>query len=475
MNLIGRDEDCNRPRGPRSRCIPAMPESEKPEIEVTRPEGAVTEERTMSIRVERESRPLYELGSYSSGGGDVSLTQLLKANVLPDGGASKQGTNQGTVQHFFDVQATLELKEMQEHHSTCLDTKVASLVGVGHVNEATHTKLDELCEDSWQAVINDVAHDYWGVGMGYLEVVRDSADPNGEILGLHHLPAAEVWVNQELRRNHWHYDILTPGTWTLGTKKFARFGDKQRFLETDIAQADENLNGETVSEVIAFKRPFSRHRHYSMPDWMAAVPSIELMHCLRQHTFDFFLNRGVPEFMMFVTGAALETKDWDEVRSVMRAQIGLGNSRKSAAFNWPHGDIKVQIEKLALEGKTDGSYNDMSEALALAIVSSHKVPPLLAGIQIPGKLGATNELPNALMAFQVLLIGPGQSSWQNTLGATLGDSSLSPGLGLSKDSFEFKSITDEIDLGAMDTVGRMRETVPEAEASGRKIEDGLKD
>ncbi len=103
------------------------------------------------------------------------------------------------------------------------------------------------------------------------------------------------------------------------------------------------------------------------------------------------------------------------------------------------------------------------------------MPPLLAGILIPGKLGATNELPNALLASQTLVCGQAQRNIKQILGKTLGNSALNGGLDLKIEDFAFRKISEEIDIGQMDTVSRMRETIPEAKKKGCKIEDGLKD
>jgi hypothetical protein len=124
----------------------------------------------------------------------------------------------------------------------------------------------------------------------------------------------------------------------------------------------------------------------------------------------------------------------------------------------------------------------MTEALATTIVSAHRVPPILAGILIPGKMGAANELPNSIMAFQTLVIGPMQTIWQSILGATLGGK-FNGGLGLKPKDFEFKSIVDAMadglqklnpQKGAADTLGGMRSTLPEAAAEGRNLNDGVK-
>ena len=124
-----------------------------------------------------------------------------------------------------------------------------------------------------------------------------------------------------------------------------------------------------------------------------------------------------------------------------------------------------------MDNKLEDEINASSDPLALMIVSAHRVPPLLAGIQIPGKLGATNELPNALSAFQKLVIDEAQTIFHETLGLTLGHGS--DGIrGLDMDDFAFSSILDEFNIGQMDTMSRMREPVT---GSDRDLEDGLKE
>src|SRR5690606_35068009 len=139
-------------------------------------------------------------------------------------------------------------------------------------------------------------------------------------------------------------------------------------------------------------------------------------------------------FMLFFLGQQVENENWKKITSVLQQSVGVGNSHRSVVVNMPEwqGEGKeILLHKLAMETGKDDDFGEKSEQLALAIVSAHRVPPLLAGIQIPAKLGATNELPNAIMAFQLLVVGPYQRVFEQTLGKTLGEE----GLGLSREDF----------------------------------------
>lgn len=440
------------------------------------------------------SVPLYE----DRGGKSLIVTlDIVKADT--EGYQSSQGVNTGRKEHPYDRYKVKRLEIDNEHHATCLSTKVASTVGLGFLTDeekkarkaitggditakATLMSIDgistcdkvlnPLCDNSWQETLSDVCRDYWSVADGYLEVVRDDAgdDGLGPITGVHHIPAEQVYVFMENSKYDRHYEIVG-GEGANSTRRFARFGDLAGFRARN-----PNLVSETdrISEVIDFRQPTALCRWYGFSDWISAVAAIELVQSIRQYNFDFFRNRGVPEFFMFILGQKLSKEEWAVVENAMQSNVGRGNSHKSFAMNLSNENIKIQVEKMMADGKGENTFGDMNESLSLSIVTAHRVPPLLAGIVIPGKMAATNELPNVLQAFQTLVIGPTQQLFQQTLGATLGNPEKNGGLKLKPEDFTFRRITEQFDLGAMDTIARMKTTVPEANAQGRNIEAGLK-
>ena len=465
------------------------------------------------------SMHVFSLSSADLYGESGHLKKILKAQAEGLTVPTSQSLTLGVKELPINAAEVKALLNVNEHHSTCIDTKVASTVGLSFLDSRLEVPkksiqeiqkavaagqplaqqveemqtlrrqskveeiLDPLCDQGFLDVLNDATEDFWNLGNGYIEVVRDKSN---QIVGLHYLPADQVRIYLEDLQYNYHYEI--GGAWT-GTvegfnpclRRFAKFGDKDNFLRR-MRRKDKGVTPwfvdgqtpETTSEVIHFRTPTSQNRWYGVPKWLAAVPSIELVECLNQYKFDFFNNRGVPEFMLFITGGKVDAKDWGVIVDAIKANIGKGNSHKSIAVNLANQDLKIELVKLAMDGGKQDDFGPVKESLALSIVTAHRVPPLLAGILIPGKLGASNELPNAIMAFQTLVIGPAQRLFVARLGKTLGNKELS-GLDLEYNDFQFRTITEEINIGNMDTTSRMRETIPEAEAKGRKIEDGLKD
>lgn len=456
-------------------------------VEHTTPEG-VTESLVQAVSFGREHVSLWP--DELRGNALTKIFKLAQEKAIE----SKQGVTLGRKPHPFDRTAVNKFQISNVHHSTCIKTKAAATTGLGFSSKedengltAVDRELNPFCENSFADVLNDVDEDFWQCGEGGMEIVRaDAESKNPRLLGIHHIPCATLHRFLENARYDSHFEITT-GEGADVSRRFARFGDLKEFIaraeRTGTQQdsilfrqfQDGNIKAKDIrSEVIIFRNPTSLSRWYGFPDWLAATASIELVQCMLQHNFDFFLNRGVPEFLLFIMGQKLGDDDWKKIENAVKANIGLGNSHKSTALNFTK-ELKIQLEKLAMEDKSDDGQVKLKENLALDIVSAHRVPPLLAGIQIPGKLGATNELPNAIMAFYILVIAPAQRIFEQTLGCTLGDSTKNGGISLTPKDFKLKTIVEMMDLEMMRTVGGMRDNLQQARAEGRDLDDGLQD
>lgn len=466
------------------------------------------QEAAEEARARIESLSDITISLYDHGDRKMSLLDVLlgKADqTFLAEQASNQGTSLGRRAHPFDMFQVINFQNANEYHATCIETKAWSMVGLGYDDEPIQEKLDPnqppldlsdklrkarrtnskvdialdpICDETWQSTLYSPAEDYVQVGVGHLEVLREGG-PLGPIRGIYHIPAHQCHVFLENEKYDWHFEIVGEEGET-NTRRFCRFGDKESFIKRAGSKQDgfeiPTTKPDEISEVIRFRQPSSRSRWYSYPKWLSAVAAIELSQCMKQDRYDYHLNRGVPEFLLWVLGAKLAKKDWDTIVNSLKNNIGMGKKFKSNAINLPNRDLTIQLDKLGFDRSVGEDFSTMGESLAQSVVTAHRVPPLLAGIQIPGKLGATNELPNALMAFQILVNEPSQRVFRQTLGQTLGNPALNGGeLKLTVEDFTFRALTDLIDFQKMDTVSRMRETVPEAAAKGRDLKAGLKD
>lgn len=411
-----------------------------------------------------ESKLLHEGLAKSIGLGD-----MLKAET-DDPPASSQTAGPQRRPHPFNMQAVLNFKNTNSHHSTCIEAKSSSIVGLGHEKDTIAEILDPLCgSDGWQSRDSACCEDETQTGNGYLEIVRDGT----QIKAIYVIQSPDIHVYvDDVKTQDYHY-VVIPREGYSTEIKMARFGD--------LADAQRRLKDATMrSEVIHFKNPSSLSRWYGYPDWLAAVISVEIVQMLDQHTYDYFLNRCVPELMVLFSGAKVSNANWSLIQSMFKKNIGQGNTHKTMALNIDNPDLKVQVERLGTTDESATQFSDYNNELALRIVSAHQVPPLLAGIQIPGKLGASNEMLNAMMAFQALVVGPAQRLRQSKLDVTLGNPAKNGGLAIKRGDFKYKKITDEIQeamkqpgMAAADTVARSRSQVG-AGTNGRDLSAGVK-
>lgn len=415
-------------------------------------------------------------GSHSLTGRDSLLVSLQKARS-PSGG-SLQGEVEGQKQHLFDYEAISELRDQNPYHAACVSAKVQATVGLGHRASKIAEILDPLCEISWLETLVSVVSDSIEFGNGYVEVVRDV--DGGQVVGLHHVPAKDIWVVVE-DRNTWHYVLasktgLGPAPHLSGLR-FARFGDRDDLIRR---QGIGEENRRRVSEVIhVVTTPTGRRSpFYAEPEWISATPAIELHQCVTQQAFDFFFNGCSPAMLFEVAGKRLDPDDWGALQKQLKRHQGIGNRHKLMALNLSDPDLRLTIHKLQVDSKDSIADTRLIENAAQQVVTAHRVPLVLANIQIPGKLGAANEQVAAIRSFQVNVVEQMQVLVSSILANTLGRRGIGV-LGLNPADFKgddgngFVRLTDRLDLDRAEVESRMHMTTDEAARRGRDLSAGL--
>ena len=400
------------------------------------------------------------------------MVSELRKGLIVSAGASLQGSVVGRVAHPINMDNAIALMIAVNIQQTCIQTKRDATVGLGFETEEDQKKkqmqqeldsfqhdvalgraktpgtpapppteakkadvpappsqdestpkggkskveeiLDPLCEHGFQALLNQVGEDYENTGNGYIEVVRDGT----QIVALWHLPAASTFVVKEEKKPFYHFEVDGLNQSTI---KMARFGDTE-----DMRKRTKTSQPE-ITEVIQFKQPTSICRDYGLPSWLSCVSWLELAQMVMQYNYDYFQNRAVPDLMVLFSGQKIQKEDMDAFKAQIKETVGAGKRHRTIVGSFPSPDLKVQVERLNADNRE--SFQDLWSTIQLQVVSSHRVPPLLAGVTLPGKMAAANELPNALIAFQTLFVDQHQKVIQQKLGKTLG--STEAGLGLA--------------------------------------------
>jgi len=435
------------------------------------------------------SAPSYDLFN----GATQNILQGINQAEPPE---SNQGNSTGinrnnyqVIPQPFSFCKTIALKDISTHHAACIQSKKYSTVGLGFYgedeisgsdttisdleseiaqaqknttvrdvvslltgNQKVNSKVDDLLDPltyfGFQNELMDMTEDFMDVGTGYLEVARDSEE---NITGIRHVPVADL--RPVIQGPNLFYLYKNPN----GTDRyFAMYGQKDWLMANYPGGGTGQITREEVSEIIPFLMPSNRVKFYGYPDWLSAVVDIDLTAMSKQYKADFYSNRGVLDFMVSVTGTSMDDKQWSTLEGIVKGSVGAGRNFKSGVLNVSNENAKVQVDKLAMDMNTEEQFAKDNEVLSQNIVSAHRVPPLLANILIPGKLGASNEFVNALIGYQLLVIGPYQQIIQSQLGRTLGDQEHNGGLDLSADSFRLRTLTSQINITGLDAVSRSR-------------------
>lgn len=459
--------------------------------------------------------------------------KAFDAEITKEQGTEAQPTNQHfptgftslSIPHPVDIHVARKFKDVSPHHASCIQSKKYSILGLGFVSDGSEAedskarsdtdvktteskigslltgeafieskadeKLDPLTLQGFMSELYRVIEDFLDAGTGYLEVVRGDGD---EIIGINWLPYEDIHAvvvkdKEGKSRLIYRYTGTFSSFGALGTHRwYSLFGKENRDWVWDTFYApigddvndsilDENNNvtsrsgitKQQVSEIIPFMVPSNRAKFYGYPEWLSASSFVTLLSAAMQYKSDFYTNRGVLAYVMWMTGQIDDDK-WKNIEAHVQASVGGGNNFKNLAIKLGSDPkARLGIEKLASSDKTELQFASDQEVFAQSIVSAHRVPPVLANILIPGKLGATNEAVQALVSFQLLEIGPKQVIVQNILARTLGGKDGVKGL--EPEDFRLRTITSQFDITGLDTIGRARE---EAVGANRDFSDGVK-
>lgn len=318
---------------------------------------------------------------------------------MPEGnGAGSKQINPGDVRQngygMFDViTPPYDLFALSQYYEThfanhaSVDTKVANMVGLGYHWElsssaiarmdskqteeqrtaarkkierakiAMDTWLDELNdEDTFIHIMEKVVTDLQATGNGYLEIGRKS---NGEIGYLGHIPAVTIRVR---RQRDGFVQVI-------GDKVvyFANYGK---------ANGNPMTNDPNPNEIMHFKLYSPLNTFYGVPDILAAGQAVVGDQFAQQYNIDYFENKAVPRYIVYVKGAKLSADSEQRLFEFMQSNL-RGNNHRTLVIPLPPDtdQNKVEFKMEAIEaGVQEGSFGKYHESNRADVLAAHQVP-----------------------------------------------------------------------------------------------------
>lgn len=431
--------------------------------------------------------------------GEPLRKSLFKVKDKPDPGTSARQTD--TVQrlyHPFNMELVDSMVEVNPYHGSCQSTLVSATVGGGFgiIDEKATKKarkeaaemdivdassklpvidheatalaydiLDDLCEQDFDSTLLQIAANYWSLGTSYLEVSRDDEQL---IDGLYWAPAPDIHrvFYEERDRSKYAFQLGSPS----GETFFAKWRGIDGLRTSEILKAAGEQD--SLHEMIDFLTPTTRWEGYGTPHWLAAIPYMDVDVRSLQRVSDYMFNNAMPKKVVLLGGVPMGP---DQIKKLTQVMSGASGSQtgQGALITLPAAQKdNAWVETITLSDSVDGSgYEELHSTINLAIASADQVPPILAGITTPGKMGAANEGAQAIMTMQTNTIGPAQKYLAKRINRTL--LSKTGGVrGLAGKKLRFITWTEQMDMAALNTVARQREQV--ASKPNRDPKDGLK-
>lgn len=363
----------------------------------------------------------------------------------------------------LDPEMLMLLAEQSVPHGACLEAKADDVVGNGweltsassegtegdDPEEATE-QINDLLEDltpdlTFDELLWAAAYEEDAVGWSAIEVVRAE---NGDISALYPMPAHTVRFTKDR-------DVIVQ--MIAGTVRyFARFGSGVKVNGRTGAKAGEDQRTGTgrptdvsaedaATEVIIFRGYSGRSRHYPVPRWVTAIPTVAELTAIREYNISYFASGGTVDRLIHVTagdvaaaGVLQEAIDKELTEQAGQAHVTIVTAGDSQSKVEPHFLVPTST------GEKDGSFRDRRSDLFGEVLVAHKVPPYRVAQAIAGVLTGSGPSREMLQAYRVGVVSPRQNKHAARLNATLFGQD---GIDLRGYKFAFKQFTwDETDL-----------------------------
>ena len=321
-----------------------------------------------------------------------------RTNQVGINGAQSKEINPGTVYRngygLFDViTPPWNLYELANYYDTsfanhaAIDAKVENIVGLGYdfeISPRTMLKLESSSDkdavgrarnrierakielrdwleslnddDSFTTTMEKVYTDVQAVGNGYLEIGRTVT---GEIGYIGHIPATTIRVRR-----------LRDGFLQI-------IGNKVVYFRNFGATNPNPVTSDTrPNEIIHFKQYSPLNTFYGVPDIMSAITSLQGDQLAAQYNIDYFGNKAVPRYVVWLKGAKLSADAEDKMFRFL--QTGLkGQNHRTLYIPLPSDTDtnKVEFKMEPIEnGVQEGSFERYRKQNRDDILIAHQVP-----------------------------------------------------------------------------------------------------
>jgi len=289
-------------------------------------------------------------------------------------------------------------------HSACVAAKTSFTYGAGvkalqsgtENTEATaklKTWLDSVNgkrTKNGKEIKNGIA-DYYRTGNAFFE----RAEKDG-VVNIYHISTKKARIKKD------YSGVLVSanfyeGAYLAGDARYLPFFPNQEKDDDGVLRSVIHVCGDKIS-----------NEYYGEPDIVSALIDMEIEYRIGSYNKAEFDNGFKPSTLMQFVGD-YETEEATEYLTEMKSKFtGDGNNGKMVLQVVPSKELFANL--LTLNANTDGNFSELSARVETNILKAHRLPKVLAGIPIAGKLGGdTKEIQTAYNYCLSTVIYPIQS------------------------------------------------------------------
>ena len=352
---------------------------------------------------------------------DLSKCQRLGKQLI-----SKAAETKKTVMAPYSMSKLLNLLDMDEYHSGCIDAlSMATVMQFECKNSQVKSWIEAAefpaCEDQ-TTILAEMIKFYLACGNGFLIKMRN---PQGQWMGLERMLPSEVQIVE----NYDEFNFFRPN-----------YIQVVKNVKKDFAYAD----------VIHMKKSTHRSNAWGLACLPIAI-NIEIMGEIKTFDYNNFKNGLIADYFMIVEGGTLRdgtvtdeagnevlSDAYSEIEKALTEVKGNARSHSTVLIESESKDVKIRLEPLRQQDK-DGGFLSLKKDLREGIMAYHRVPSRIVSQLIPGQLGGDNT--SDMKMFYHFVVKPLQKRLALSLAIEF---NYEFGWGVNPDDFEFGDLTETL-------------------------------
>jgi len=239
--------------------------------------------------------------------------------------------------------------------------------------------LDHPSDDmNFRQIMNAIIIDLQLIGDFGIEVVRGKS---GKPSGMNHIRASELWVAKE--ENKFCQKKTNQQAWF---RKFRKDNSVPKFNSVD-GKLSTNEEENDCTELYFHKLYNPRSSIYGIPPLVSATGQIVSMIGIRDYNLAFFLNFGVPEYLVTLKGK-WDDSAYDDIHKFFETELKKAeNAHKTLVMQLPI-DGTAEFTPISVQAR-EGSFRLYLDTLREDVMAVYSMPPYRIGIAIVGKLSGS--------------------------------------------------------------------------------------